>query len=177
VGLAEVEAALARLYTDDRLRENFFADPRAVGAELGLSDGEARQLGSADRRRVELFAESLRLKRLGEVRGLLPRTAAVLGDGELRALFLEFAGDFVPEGTHKHRADALAFAEYAAGRLCGQAREAARFDLAVQRLFFRLDGAAALPRSGPALAVARRDGRRVLLVRPWKSARYRSIQF
>ena len=35
MGLAEIQRVLARLYVDPTLRERFFADPAAVGAELG----------------------------------------------------------------------------------------------------------------------------------------------
>ena len=42
MGLAEVQAALAKLYVDEALRDRFFDDPAAVGSELGLEGGEAR---------------------------------------------------------------------------------------------------------------------------------------
>src|SRR4051812_34429829 len=36
MGVAEIQSVLARLYVDPKLRDRFFADPAAVGAELGL---------------------------------------------------------------------------------------------------------------------------------------------
>ena len=65
MGLAEIQAALARLSIDPALRDRFFADPAGVGIELGLGAEEARGLADVSRRGVEQFAESLRRKRRG----------------------------------------------------------------------------------------------------------------
>lgn len=176
MSLEAIEGALARLYTDDGLRERFFAAPEAVGPELGLDAEGARQLGAADRSRIDLFAESLRAKRLGEVRGLLAGLREAIGEEAFRDRFLAFARGFVPEGVHKHHADAIAFAREAGRALEGEACDAARFDLARIGLFFRLDGGAAVPRPGPAAALVRRGGRRVLLLRARGSSRLRAVR-
>jgi hypothetical protein len=173
VGLAELEEALARLYTDDGLRARFFADPRSVGAELRLEESEAERLAATDRERIELFAETLRLKRFGEVRGLLPRSLAALGEDELRARFLNFAREFVPEGVYKHHADALAFAGSLVDRLEGAPRRAAAFDGAVLGLFYRPRGRGAVARRGPAVALVRVEHGVALLTRMRGSSRYR----
>jgi hypothetical protein len=111
MALAEVQGALARLYTDAALPARYFADPVAVAPELGLSPEEARQLGALSAHRVEFFADTLRRKRLGEVRALLPRTHRLLGRAFV-ALFWQFAPTYVPRGIHKHRDDALAFVRF-----------------------------------------------------------------
>jgi hypothetical protein len=163
VGLEAVQAALARLYTDDRLRERFFAAPGETAAAMGLAPADAARVVDVDRGQVEAFAESLKIKRYGEVRDLVPRARAAIGEEALRERFLAFASAFLPSGVHKHAADALAFAD-ALG-------DAGRFDRAALGLFWRLEGTAARPRRG--LAVAFVHG--TLLVR-WPGAdRYRGI--
>ena len=80
MGLAEIQGALARLYVDPSLRDRFFADPAAVGVELGLGAEEARDLAGVSRRQVEQFAGSLRRKRRDQVRRVIPIAARALGD-------------------------------------------------------------------------------------------------
>jgi hypothetical protein len=176
VGLAELEGALARLYTDDALRERFFADPAREAATLGLSGDEAARLAASDRGRIDLFADTLRVKRFGEVSRLLPRTLAAAGEERFRQLFFEFATTFVPEGVHKHTADALAFASRLTARLDGAARGAAALDRAALGLFYRPAGNGASARRGPAVAVVRADGAWVLLLRAFGSARFRAFR-
>jgi hypothetical protein len=176
VGLAELEGALARLYTDDALRERFFADPESVGPALGLDGGESTRLASTDRARIELFADTLRVKRYGEVSRLLPRTFAAAGEDEFRGLFFEFARAFVPEGVHKHNADALAFATWLTKRLDGASRDAVALDRAALGLFHRLAGNGATARRGPAIALLRVSGAWALLLRAPGSARFRTLR-
>jgi hypothetical protein len=111
MALAEVQHALARLYTDAALPARFLADPLAVGTELGLTDEEARQLGTLSVQQIRFFAATLRRKRLGELRDLLPLTHRLLGQTFV-ALFWQFASTYVPRGIHKHRDDALAFVRF-----------------------------------------------------------------
>ena len=123
MGLAETQKALARLYTDARLRERFFAAPSEVGRELGLTPEDAQQLAALGARQADYFAASLVNKRLGEVSKLLPLSARVLGQ-EFRKLFRQFAAaEPVPAGLSKHLRDALAFAEHVGkgGRLASVA--------------------------------------------------------
>jgi hypothetical protein len=176
VGLAELEGALARLYTDDALRERFFADPESVGSTLGLDGDESARLASSDRARIDLFADTLRTKRYGEVSRLLPRTLAAAGEGEFRSLFFEFAKTFIPEGVHKHNADALAYANWLAERFDGASRDAAALDRAVLGLFHRLEGNRASARRGLSIKLIRASGTWILMFRAPGSARYRTLR-
>ncbi|MEH2160387.1 MAG: hypothetical protein V7K38_04920 [Nostoc sp.] len=111
MGLAQTQDILAQLYTNTEFRERFFANPETVGAELGLSCDEAQKLAQLSAQEVNIFANSLKWKRLGEVRGLLPRTARVLGKN-FTALFWRYAQTHLPKGIKKHREDAIAFANF-----------------------------------------------------------------
>lgn len=175
MSLETVERTLARLYTDDGFRERFFADPRAAGDEAGLSEEEVARIVALDRSRVEMFADSLRRKRFGEVRALLPHLVSAAGETEVGRLFEEFARSFVPEGVRKHHADALAFAAWVERRVDGAAREGARYERARLGLFYRLEGREAVARRGPAIALVRHHGRRRLLLRSRNAERFFSI--
>ncbi len=85
MSLLALQSVLARLYTDSAFRARFFDDPGTASRELPLTAAERDQLAGLDRSQVERFARSLRQKRLGLARELLPGTALVLGDrfGEL----------------------------------------------------------------------------------------------
>jgi len=111
MGLAQTQQVLAQFYTNTEFRERFFANPQAVGEELGLSGDEAQQLAKLSLQEVNIFANSLKWKRLGEIRELLPRTAKVLGK-DFNALFWRYAETHLPTGIKKHRADAIAFANF-----------------------------------------------------------------
>ncbi|QFS49080.1 hypothetical protein GXM_06574 [Nostoc sphaeroides CCNUC1] len=111
MGLAKTQEVLAQLYTNTEFRERFFANPETVGAELGLSCDEAQKLAQISAKEVNIFANSLKWKRLGEVRELLPRTARALGKN-FTTLFWRYAQTHVPKGIKKHREDAIAFANF-----------------------------------------------------------------
>ena len=111
MGLVEVQRALARLYTDGALRGRFFAHLRPVSQELGLSDDEAAQIATISAIQVGRFADSLVAKRRHEVEKLLPLTRRVLGR-EFSAEFARYASAPVPDGMHRHREDAIAFAAF-----------------------------------------------------------------
>ena len=67
-GLANTQAALARLFTDAGFRRGFLADP-----------SQCPELEAIDSGAVERFADSLTAKRVLDARKQLPLTAAVLG--------------------------------------------------------------------------------------------------
>src|SRR5687767_13985849 len=97
MGLIVIQEAMARLYTDTGLREQFFSDPESVCEFLGLDSKEFEQLSQLSRTQVDHFAGSLQQKRLNEVEKLLPLTRRALGKEFVR-LFFEFAESFVPKG-------------------------------------------------------------------------------
>ncbi len=110
MGLEALQRMLSRLWTDAALRERFRADPRGTARAEGLDEDEAARVATDGViRQVEEFARALVEKRCGEVMGLLPRTARVLGPG-FRARFRTYAAAGAPQGVRKHRADAVGFA-------------------------------------------------------------------
>jgi hypothetical protein len=113
MGLAQVQMALARLYTDAAWRADFLADPEEAAAGLGLGAADVRQLAQLAPGQVQLVAGSLRRKRLNEVAKLLPLSHRALGP-RFAALFWRHADTYLPRGTKRHRDDALAFAAFAA---------------------------------------------------------------
>jgi hypothetical protein len=110
MGLAEIQGAMARLYVDPSLRDRFFADPAAVGVELGLGAEEARDLAGVSRRQVEQFAGSLRRKRRDQVRRVIPIAARALGD-RFGGLFERYADGSAPRGSKADLDDAAGFVD------------------------------------------------------------------
>lgn len=106
-----LQPILAQLYTNAELRSRFFANPQTVGAQLGLNSTQIEQLSQLSAPDVNLFATSLKRKRLGEVRELLPMTAKAL-DKDFSKLFWQYAETYNPQGIKKHLYDAIAFATY-----------------------------------------------------------------
>ena len=111
MGLSDTQKLLARLYVDSDLRKRFSTDPSGVGAEFGLSDAEAAEMGGLSLPQAEFFSRSLKFKRLAEVRRLLPRTAEAMGR-PFSELFLSYAEREIPAGIAKHQHDAVAFAAH-----------------------------------------------------------------
>ena len=105
MGLAEVQGRWRGLYVDPALRDRFFADPAAVGVELGLGAEEARDLAGVSRRQVEQFADSLRRKRRDQVRRVIPIAARALGDrfGGLFERYADGVGAAGVEGRPRRR--------------------------------------------------------------------------
>jgi hypothetical protein len=122
MGVAEQQAALARLYVDPNIRERFRKDPYALCRELGLKASDAELLRSLAVDQVDSFARSLRRKRLCEVRKLLPRSCRALGD-RYRPLFHDYAAGYLPTGIHRHSYDAAAFAGYLLKRMSSASLE------------------------------------------------------
>jgi hypothetical protein len=108
MGLAEVQEVLARLSIDPALRDRFFADPNAVGAELGLAPQETLGLARIPRRQVEQFADSLRRKRRDQVRRIIPIAARTLGR-EFTVLFDRYVDASPPRGSKADFDDAAGF--------------------------------------------------------------------
>jgi len=62
---AALETYLARLYTDDALRDAFLLQPRAQALLHGLSQQEADAMAAMDRIGLQMAAASYRAKRAG----------------------------------------------------------------------------------------------------------------
>lgn len=135
MGLAEIQAALARLSIDASLRDRFFDDPAGVGAELGLDAEEARGLAGVSRRGVEQFAGSLRRKRRGQVRGIIPIAARALGD-RFGGLFERYVAEAAPRGSKADLEDAIGFVD-AMGKWNDEDRPPWVVDLARYELAWR----------------------------------------
>ena len=135
MGLAEVQAALARLSVDPAFRHRFFADPTSAGAELGLDFDECQNLARIPRKQVEQFAQSLRRKRRDQVRRAIPIAARAIG-GRFVELFEQYALASVPRGSKAELDDALRFVE-AIGRSADGIEPPWAVDLARYELAWR----------------------------------------
>lgn len=111
MGLAEIQNALARLYTDAELRERFFEDAKSVGREFGLNDEEINQLSKISSDELSFFSDSLLWKRLNEVEKLLPLTKKMLSE-DFKDLFQSFAPTHNSTEIKKHLDDAIAFSKF-----------------------------------------------------------------
>jgi hypothetical protein len=111
MSLMILQQTLARIYTDRKLRDDFLTNPDVVGNSLGLNCQEIQQLSNLSPQQVNLFANSLKRKRLGEIRKLLPLTNNILGK-EFDRLFFKFSETYLPTGNKKHLLDSIAFSEF-----------------------------------------------------------------
>ncbi|MGJ0425467.1 hypothetical protein [Methylocystis sp.] len=106
MALAQTQALLARLFTDDDLRREFFEAPIAVASRFGLSMHDTQRLAGIDRREIEAFAQSLLGKRALYARRALPLTARALGD-RFDALFRQAIRGAARDATNRSDAAAL----------------------------------------------------------------------
>lgn len=106
MALAQTQALLARLFTDDDLRREFFEAPIAVATRFGLSMHDTQRLAGIDNREIEAFAQSLIGKRALYARRALPLTARALGD-RFDALFRQAIRGAGREATSRSDAAAL----------------------------------------------------------------------
>jgi hypothetical protein len=111
MSLTAVQQTLARIYTDSKLRDDFLTNPDVVGISLGLNCQEIQQLNQLSSQQVNLFALSLKRKRLGEIRKLLPLTNKVL-EKKFDRLFFKYSEIYLPTGSKKHLLDSIAFSEF-----------------------------------------------------------------
>ena len=105
--LDKLQSGLARLCVDAELRALAEKSPRAAAAKLNLTVEELDEVASTAG--LPRFAASLINKRLGQVRLLLPRTYAALGE-EFDRRFRAWAGTHPTAGVKKHQRDAIRFA-------------------------------------------------------------------
>jgi hypothetical protein len=111
MGLVEIQKTLALLYTNSNLRNQFFLDPVATGKELKLSPDDIERLRELSRAEIDLFANSLKSKRLNEVRKLLPLSSKVMGK-RFDQLFGIYFESYNPIGIKKYLYDAIKFSTY-----------------------------------------------------------------
>lgn len=110
MGLIELQNAMARLFTDERYQQQLVNDPLSTGAESGLTAEEIESLMTLAKEAIPAFSHSLLRKRFGEVRRLLPASSAILG-AKNWPLFRDFAANHPTTGCHRHRQDAIEFAD------------------------------------------------------------------
>lgn len=115
MGLKEFQNVMARLATERAYRECFAAEAAVEGKKAGLTGEEVEQLVELLPSAIPQFSRSLLRKRQGEVRELLPASAAALGD-LFWALFEEFGSDHPTHGRQRRRDDALEFADWLLSR-------------------------------------------------------------
>ena len=111
MSLIALQNALARIYTDSKLRDDFLTNPDVVGRTLKLNCVEIQQLSKLSSQQVNMFASSLKYKRLGAIRKLLPLTAKVLKN-KFNQLFFQYAETYLPSKNNKHLEDAISFTKF-----------------------------------------------------------------
>jgi hypothetical protein len=79
MALGQVQAALARLFTDEAARKAFIEDPQAAARAFGLDRDEAATLAQLAPQAVSGFARSLDAKGILDARKIMPLTARALG--------------------------------------------------------------------------------------------------
>lgn len=130
MSLREQQNFLARLYTDEDLRRDFFAEPEKVGAEFALKDDEIAEIVKIAPQELNFFAESLFWKRLREAEKFLPFTKEILGE-DFQPLFRQFSQKYHPQTVKKHLEDALRFCAFLQnGEISEIAKNVAAFEKA-----------------------------------------------
>lgn len=111
MGLAEIQSALAWLYTDAAARAQLLADQQAFGARFGLSHEETKAMAENVQVEVEKFACSLLRKRFNETTRALPQARRILGQ-KLFGIFERYACETGPATTRDPTRDGLAFDQW-----------------------------------------------------------------
>ncbi len=128
MSLQKQQDFLARLFTDEGLRQNFLSEPAKIGAENGLSEVETADLQAVLPEEIGFFADSLFWKRLHEVEKFLPLTKKVLKEYFTKN-FREFSRNFNPQTVKKHFEDALEFCKFLRKQNISElAKNAAKFE-------------------------------------------------
>ncbi len=118
------------------LRDRFFAAPLVVGAQLGLSADDARDLAQIAGREVDQFAESLRHNRRDQVRRVVPNAARSIGKRRFADLLERYTNESSPRGSKTGLADAAGFVA-AVRRWAQDVEPAWAIDLAEYELTWR----------------------------------------
>jgi len=108
MGLAEIQAALAQLYTSADARAELRKDQQCFAERHRLSEEEARQLAGSVLDEADAFATALARKRFSEARKSMHGVEKLLG-AKMGELFAQYAA-VTPLGIQRNPAfDALAF--------------------------------------------------------------------
>ncbi|HMD02170.1 MAG TPA: hypothetical protein VKG44_04310 [Candidatus Baltobacteraceae bacterium] len=111
MALAQLQHALAALFTDARERERLVREPSEFARRYSLDPQELTALGALPAGAFRGYADSLERKRVAEVAKLLPRSADALGPAFRRAFF-HYARSAAPSGPGDCRRDARRFARH-----------------------------------------------------------------
>jgi hypothetical protein len=117
MGLAQYQAVLARIYTDEEFQQSLSNNNSQDLHSLDLTDNEKQNILAllTMGQRLGEFASSLVAKRRNEVGKQLPVTKDILTRRKLwRDEFKNFAAKNNFSGPRKHQLDAIAFARYSA---------------------------------------------------------------
>jgi hypothetical protein len=112
VSLANLQSALAELFTEPLARSAYERNRSGYTAKHGLTEREAAQLAALSAAAIAAYAGTLVRKRRSEAMRLLPRTRAALGAGFAAAFDAWAAGAPLPSGPRRHADDALAFCRH-----------------------------------------------------------------
>jgi hypothetical protein len=109
MSLAALQTALAKILTDEKLRNEFLAERVTTVRRLNMSTADAEALLKVDTLALRNFTDCLRSKRILDVRKVLPLTCQVLGDEFDRLSRAAIKG---PPRAGRHRADAAALVRH-----------------------------------------------------------------
>ena len=115
--LATQQIVLAKIYTNKKLRMQFFADPLTTGHELKLKPKDVDLLSGLSSKQVHLFARSLHRKRMNYICSLLPLTSLALED-QFNDLFFRYIESRNPNGSKWPLEDAIMFSEFLLTKAC-----------------------------------------------------------
>lgn len=136
MSLQKQQDFLARLFTDEGLRQSFLADSSKIGAENDLNDDEINDLKIILPNQIEFFAESLYWKRLRETEKFLPLVKKYLGN-EFSTFFKDFSQNYNPQSIKKHLEDAVEFCKFLQNiqQISNQNKNIAKFEQAKLEFF------------------------------------------
>ena len=108
MGLAEIQTALARLYTDTAARSELLTDRRVFAARFGLSKEETETLANTVGIEMERFAASLLRKRFNGATRSVPLARRMFGQ-KLFSAFERYAAETGSAATRNPALDGLVF--------------------------------------------------------------------
>lgn len=130
--LQDQQNFMARLFTDEALREAFFDDPEKASAHNRLSAEDISMIKGIVKDDLDFFAKSLVNKRIQEAGKLLPFTLQALGKRNFADSFKKFAPGYNTHSIKKHLDDSIEFCGFLMERELSQRwlSDAIKFDQA-----------------------------------------------